>query len=56
MSNGRVVRPQHYATFLDALRVVSGIEEWAFGPGVQAVNPRTGWDDRSIWGEPMGPF
>lgn len=31
MSNGRVVRQQHYATFLDALRVVSGIEQWAFG-------------------------
>jgi hypothetical protein len=56
MSEGRIVRPQHYATFLDALRLVSGVKEWEFGPGVDAVGPRTGWDDRAIWGEPMGPF
>ena len=56
MSNGRVVRPQHYATFLDALRMVSGFNDWAFGPAASWVGPRTGWDDRAIWGEPMGPF
>lgn len=56
MSGGKVVHPHHYATFLDALRIVSGIEEWAFGPAVKTVTPMTGWSDEAIWGEPMGPF
>jgi hypothetical protein len=55
MSEGRIVRPHHYATFLDALRVVSGIQEWDYGPGI-SVTPMTGTDPRSLWGEPMGPF
>jgi hypothetical protein len=32
MSEGSKVRPQHYVTFLDALKVVSGMNEWDFGP------------------------
>jgi hypothetical protein len=31
MSEGSKVRPQHYVTFLDALKVVSGIAEWGYG-------------------------
>jgi hypothetical protein len=32
MSVGNAVKPQHYATFLEALKHVSGMQEWAFGP------------------------
>jgi len=28
MSLGSTVRPQHYATFMQALREVSGINDW----------------------------
>lgn len=28
MSEGRNVRPQHYAIFLDAIRKVTGLPEW----------------------------
>jgi hypothetical protein len=38
MSEGAKVRPQHYTTFLDALKLVSGMNEWDFGPK-QAVKP-----------------
>jgi hypothetical protein len=31
MSVGATIRRQHYVTFLDALKVVSGIDEWGFG-------------------------
>ena len=32
MSVGGAVQPQHYSTFHEALRAISGIEEWALGP------------------------
>jgi outer membrane protein OmpA-like peptidoglycan-associated protein len=32
MSVGGEVQPQHYSTFHEALRAVTGIEEWALGP------------------------
>ena len=32
MSVGQAVKPQHYATFLEALKHVTGMQEWAFGP------------------------
>ena len=33
MSNGEVVRPQHYATFLDALARMTGIRDsWSTSP------------------------
>jgi hypothetical protein len=38
MSEGSKVRPQHYSTFLDALKVVSGMAEWDIGPK-RAVKP-----------------
>jgi hypothetical protein len=38
MSEGAKVRPQHYTTFLDALKLVSGMNEWDFG-AKQAVKP-----------------
>ena len=31
MSEGSVVREQHYLTFLDALKVVTNMEQWGFG-------------------------
>ena len=39
MSEGSVVRRQHYVTFLDALKVVSGIEEWTFGTAKKVTAP-----------------
>jgi hypothetical protein len=38
MSGGTKVRPHHYVTFLDALKVVTDIPEWTYG-AKQAVNP-----------------
>jgi hypothetical protein len=32
MSEGKEVRPHHYVTFLDALRTVTGMQEWEQGP------------------------
>ena len=31
-SVGTVVRPKHYSTFHEALRAITGVEEWALGP------------------------
>ena len=31
MSEGSVVRPHHYVTFLDALKQVSGMPDWDYG-------------------------
>jgi hypothetical protein len=28
MSEGSIVRPQHYSAFLDAMRKVTGLSEW----------------------------
>jgi hypothetical protein len=39
MSEGSIVRRQHYVTFLDALKVVSGIEEWDFGKARKVEPP-----------------
>jgi hypothetical protein len=49
MAVGNAVKPQHYATFLEALKHVTAMSEWAFGeptgvspPGVDGpVNPRS---------------
>jgi hypothetical protein len=38
MSVGAAVKPQHYATFLEALKHISAMQEWAIGPA-QAVLP-----------------
>ena len=38
MAVGMAVKPQHYATFLEALKHITGMQEWAFGPP-QAVLP-----------------
>jgi hypothetical protein len=47
MSEGSIVRRQHYVTFLDALKVVSGIEEWDFGRA-REVNPPSPYEDAPI--------
>jgi hypothetical protein len=39
MSVGNAVKPQHYATFLAALKLVTGMEDWEFGPAPGAVPP-----------------
>jgi hypothetical protein len=44
MSEGSKVRPHHYVTFLDALKVVSGIAEWGYG-AKQVVKPPSGAGD-----------
>ncbi len=52
MSVGNAVKPQHYATFLAALKLVTGMEQWEFGPaqgvippGVDGPVPRSGPKD-----------
>ena len=42
MSVGNVVRPQHYSTFHEALRAITGIEEWALGPKQARPGPTGG--------------
>jgi hypothetical protein len=54
MSWGNEVRPADYATFLEALKDVSGIDEWAFGPP-QAVVPPPGAVPAGGGGTPSGP-
>lgn len=44
MSEGQEVRPQHYTTFLDALKQVSGMPEWAIG-AKRPVKPPSGAGD-----------
>jgi hypothetical protein len=39
MSVGAAVKPQHYATFLEALKDVSGMTDWAFGPPTAVLPP-----------------
>jgi hypothetical protein len=39
MSVGNAVKPQHYATFLEALKHVTGMAEWAFGPANGVLPP-----------------
>jgi hypothetical protein len=39
MSVGDAVKPQHYATFLAGLKLVTGMEDWAFGPAQGVVPP-----------------
>ncbi len=44
MSVGDAVRPQHYATFLEALKAVSELSEWALGPPVAVHGPNPALD------------
>jgi hypothetical protein len=53
MSWGNEVRPADYATFLEALKDVSGIDEWAFGPPQAVVPP--GGAAPAGGGAPSGP-
>ena len=39
MSVGAAVRPQHYATFLEAIKAVTAMQEWEFGPPVPVTAP-----------------
>jgi hypothetical protein len=53
MSGGQEVREHHYVTFLDALKQVSGMTEWAIGPK-RPVKPPTGAGDYPVPGTPGG--
>jgi hypothetical protein len=53
MSMGKEVGPQHYVTFLDALKQVSGMTDWAIGPK-RAVKPPSGAGDYPVPGTPGG--
>lgn len=39
MAVGAAVKPQHYATFLEALKDVTGMSEWALGPAQGVLPP-----------------
>ena len=39
MSEGKVVRPHHYVTFLDVLKQVSGMPDRYFGPTKPVKEP-----------------
>ena len=39
MSGGTNVKAQHYVTFLDALKMVSGMQEWEYGPKRFVIDP-----------------
>ena len=39
MSVGAAVKPQHYMTFLEALKHVTGMQEWTLGPAPGVVPP-----------------
>ena len=51
MSGGKEVKPHHYVTFLDALKQVSAMQEWDYGPA-QKVNPPSGVGDFPVPGTP----
>lgn len=53
MSEGKVVRPQHYVTFLDALKQVSAMADWDYGP-TRKVDPPSGVGDFPVPGTPGG--
>jgi len=53
MSEGKEVRPHHYVTFLDALKQVSGMQEWGYGP-TQPVKPPSAAGDYPVPGTPGG--
>jgi hypothetical protein len=44
MSVGDAVRPQHYATFLEALKAVTGMTKWEFGPPRAVTGPNPALD------------
>jgi len=44
MSVGDAVRPQHYATFLEALKAVTAMPEWVYGAPVPVTPPNPALD------------
>lgn len=53
MSGGKEVRPHHYVTFLDALKQVSGMPGWDYGPPKKVEEP-SGMGDFPVPGTPGG--
>jgi hypothetical protein len=53
MSGGKEVRPHHYVTFLDALKQVSGMPDWDYGPPKKVEEP-SGMGDFPVPGTPGG--
>ena len=44
MSVGDAVRPQHYATFLEAIKAATAMPEWEFGPPIPVTAPNPALD------------
>ena len=55
MSVGDAVRPQHYATFLEALKAVTASTAWAFGPPKPVNGPNPAMDVDTPSGDPTRP-
>jgi hypothetical protein len=53
MSVGDAVRPQHYATFLEALKAVTAMSDWVFGPPVPVVPPNGALDSTTDPAQPV---
>ena len=54
MSVGAAVKPQHYATFLEALKHISGMQEWALGPPQAVLPPGVDGPDQQPHQAPPG--
>ncbi len=55
MSVGDAVRPQHYATFLEALKAVTAMADWAFGAPVPVTPPDPALDNTPGTTDPTAP-
>jgi hypothetical protein len=55
MSVGDAVRPQHYATFLEALKAVTAMPDWAFGAAVPVTPPNGALDATPGTTDPTAP-
>jgi hypothetical protein len=55
MSVGDAVRPQHYATFLEALKAVSAMPDWVMGAPVPVTPPNPALDATPGTTDPTAP-
>jgi len=55
MSVGDAVRPQHYATFLEALKAVTAMSDWVFGAAVPVTPPNGALDNTPGTTDPTAP-
>jgi len=54
MSVGDAVRPQHYATFLEALKAVTAMQQWAYGAPQPVNGPNPAMDNDTPAPSPSG--